>query len=434
MVKLAAIADDLTGANDTALQFAKRNIKSCVKINLASSDFSDKDVVVIDSDSRDMSADEAYKKVKSICEVIKTYDAKCIYKKIDSTMRGNIGAEIKAVDDVFMPEIVMIAPAYPLTGRITVGGYHLLNGMPLEFTEIANAPKTPVNESYIPYIISQQAKDVKITILDLITMKKGVAALKNKINESMLQGSRWFICDIAKEENFVTLMDAVKSFHKILWVGSAGLADYITYFYDWTGKAEVSQIKRSGPALICAGSVSHVTQEQIKNVLEHEDINLVKVNIAEVLADEIGTIDKYVMMLKGFINREAHKNIIITTAQNDQDVMDAVEAGKQYGLCGKDVSEKVANIMAIIVSRLDLNKLSGLVMTGGDIAVHICRAIGAESIDIISEIDDAIPLGWIKGPSLDRLFVVTKAGAFGKPDAFIKSVKAIRNCAVDLNV
>lgn len=45
-------------------------------------------------------------------------------KKIDSTLRGNLGAEIKAVDDVFNPDIVIIAPAYPANQRVTIGGYH----------------------------------------------------------------------------------------------------------------------------------------------------------------------------------------------------------------------------------------------------------------------------------------------------------------------
>ena len=59
--------------------------------------------------------------------------------------------------------------------------------------------------------------------------------------------------------------------------------------------------------------------------------------------------------------------------------------------------------------------------------MHICKSIGVGSIEIISEIDTAIPLGYIQGENIDKLFIVTKAGAFGKPDAFIKSVKAIKN-------
>ena len=155
MIKLAVIADDLTGANDTALQFAKRNIKSSVEINfMKMEDVEDKEVIVVDTDSRDLDKELSYKKVKDICEKISKYDIKCIYKKIDSTLRGNLGAEIKAVDDVFNPDIVIIAPAYPANQRVTIGGYHLLEGKPIELTEIANAPKTPVKKSYLPSILT----------------------------------------------------------------------------------------------------------------------------------------------------------------------------------------------------------------------------------------------------------------------------------------
>lgn len=425
MIKLAAIADDLTGANDTALQFAKRNMKSCVKINFVADDFeTDKDVIVIDSDSRDLAVQEAYTKVKNICEAIKKYKARCIYKKIDSTLRGNIGAEIKAVDDVFKPELVIIAPAYPINRRITVGGYHLLDGIPLELTEIANSPKTPVKESYIPNILKQQAADKKVGVLDFLTVKKDSEAVKAKLDEFLNKGINWIVCDIVEEKNFMTVMDAVKSFKNILWVGSAGMADYITYFYNWIGEEKFMQRYRSGPVLICAGSVSHTTQEQIQTVLEYEDINFLKIDIPKILEDE-QYITVYIDRLKTLAKQD--KNILIVTALNDDDVKEAIEAGRKYNLSGKQVSERIATIMAQIVGGLDLHNLAGMVLTGGDIAVHICKSIGADSIEIISEIDTAIPLGYIQGKNIDKLFVVTKAGAFGKPDAFIKSIKAIKN-------
>ena len=425
MIKLAAIADDLTGANDTALQFAKRNMKSCVKINFAADDFqTDKDVIVIDSDSRDLEDEAAYAKVREICEAIKKYDARCIYKKIDSTLRGNVGAEIKAVDDVFEPDLVLIIPAYPINKRITIGGYHLLNGVPLELTEIANSPKTPVRESYIPYILKQQVKNRKIAVLDFLTIKKGSECIKDKIDEFIANKMDWIVCDTVEETNFMTIMDAVKSFKNILWVGSAGLADYITYFYNWIGREKFTQKYRNGPVLICAGSVSHTTQEQIQTVLSFEDINFLKIDIPEILENE-AVLLKYVETLKNLIRQG--KNILVVTAQDDFDVEKAMETGRRHNLSGKQVSEKIATIIAKIVSSLDLKELSGMVLTGGDIAVHICKSIGADSIEIISEIDTAIPLGYIQGKNIDKLFIVTKAGAFGKPDAFIKAIKAIKN-------
>lgn len=425
MIKLVAIADDLTGANDTALQFAKKNIKSCVKIKFEESSFQENtDVIVVDSDSRDLSAIEAYNKVKSICELIKEYPIKCIYKKIDSTLRGNIGAEIKAIDDVFNPQLVLIAPAYPINQRITIGGYHLLDGLPLELTEIANAPKTPVKESYIPDILSEQVKDKNFAILDYLTIKKGVEAVKQKLNNFINKNINWIICDTVEDKNFISIMDAAKDFQKILWVGSAGLADYITYFYNWKGTNNLIRKARNGSTLICAGSISHVTQNQVQMLLDEGNITLIKIDIPQILLN-VNNINKYIESIQKLIYDK--RDVLVVTAQNDNDVKLAIAVGKQYNLSTKEVSELIAKVMAKLVNNIDLSMISGLVLTGGDIAVHICKAIGIDSIEIIDEVDVAIPLGYAQGKEIDKLFIVTKAGAFGKPDAFIKSVKAIKN-------
>lgn len=423
MIKLAVIADDLTGANDTALQFAKRNIKSSVEINfMKMEDVEDKEVIVVDTDSRDLDKELSYKKVKDICEKIFKYDIKCIYKKIDSTLRGNLGAEIKAVDDVFNPDIVIIAPAYPANQRVTIGGYHLLEGKPIELTEIANAPKTPVKKSYLPSILKEQVnKD--IAVIDFKIIRQGVDFTSKKISKFVDQGKRWIVCDIIEEENFITLMDAVKEYKNILWVGSAGLAEYLPYFYKWKGNKELSMKKRKGAVLVCAGSVSHITQNQVRTLINQRKINLVKINMVRLLENKNSELIEKSQIINQLIRKQ--KNILLATAQSDDEVEKAIEIGKKYNLSRKDVSEKIATIMAELIKSIDVNGLSGIVLTGGDMAVHICRAIGVNSIKIISEIDNGVPLGFIESNKLEKLFIVTKAGAFGKPDVFIKSIQAI---------
>ena len=423
MIKLAVIADDLTGANDTALQFAKRNIKSSVEINfMKMEDVEDKEVIVVDTDSRDLDKELSYKKVKDICEKISKYDIKCIYKKIDSTLRGNLGAEIKAVDDVFNPDIVIIAPAYPANQRITIGGYHLLEGKPIELTEIANAPKTPVKKSYLPSILTEQVNE-KIAILDFKLLRQRTDIISKKIVEFLQEKKRWIVCDIIEEENFITLMDAVSSYKNILWVGSAGLAEYLPYFYKWKGNKELFMKKRKGSVLVCAGSVSHITQNQVRTLLNQRKINLVKINMVRLLEDKNSELIEKSQIINQLIREQ--KNILLATAQSDDEVEKAIEIGKKHNLSRKDVSEKIATIMAELVKSIDVNGLSGMVLTGGDMAVHICRAIGVNSIKIISEIDNGVPLGFIESNKLEKLFIVTKAGAFGKPDVFIKSIQAI---------
>ncbi len=104
----------------------------------------------------------------------------------------------------------------------------------------------------------------------------------------------------------------------------------------------------------------------------------------------------------------------------------AVHAGRRYQLSGKEVSEKIANIMASIVSRLDFSGMAGMVLTGGDTAVHICRALGVDRIEILQEVDPGVPLGYLCGTNVEPVFVVTKAGAFGRPDTFAKSLTMIK--------
>lgn len=423
MIKLAVIADDLTGANDTALQFAKRNIKSSVEINfMQMEDIEDKEVVVVDTDSRDLDEYLSYKRVKDICEKISRYNIKCVYKKIDSTLRGNLGAEIKAVDDVFKPDIVIIAPAYPANQRITIGGYHLLEGKPIELTEIANAPKTPVKKSYLPAILQEQVNK-NIAVIDFKIIRQGANFINKKISKFIDQGRRWIVCDIIEEENFITLMDAVKEYKNILWVGSAGLAEYLPYYYRWSGEKVLSMDKRKGAILVCAGSVSHITQNQVQTLLNQENIHLVKINMVRLLEDKNSELIEKSRIINQLIKEQ--ENILLATAQSDDDVKKAVAIGRKYNLSGKEVSEKIANIIAELIKNIEVNKLSGMVLTGGDMAVHICRAIGVNSIKVISEIDNGVPLGYIESENLEKLFIVTKAGAFGKPDVFIKSIQAI---------
>lgn len=428
MIKLAVIADDLTGANDTALQFAKRNINSSVEINFMQSEFSeDKEVIVADTDSRDLDKQRAYQKVKSICEEIFKYNIKCIYKKVDSTLRGNLGAEIKAVDDVFNPDIVIIAPAYPANQRVTIGGYHLLEGKPIELTEIAHAPKTPVKKSYLPAILQEQVNE-DIAVVDFKLLRQGVEFTTMKINEFINKGKRWLVCDIIEEENFITLMDAVREYKNILWVGSAGLAEYLPYFYRWAGNKELSMNKRKGAVLVCAGSVSHTTQKQVQTLLNQREISLVKIDMARLLENKDVELLEKSRKINELIRQQ--QNILLATAQSDDDVKKAVAVGRKYNLSGKEISEKIADIIAELIKNVEVNKLSGMVLTGGDIAVHICRAIGVNSIKVISEIDSGVPLGYIESENLEKLFIVTKAGAFGKPDVFIKSIQAIEQFGV----
>src|ERR1700730_13684625 len=90
--ELGSLADDLTGATDTGLQFAKRGRRTCVSLIWPVR--TSCDVLVVDQDSRSRSATEARDRAFSAARALRSGGIAILYKKIDSTGRGNLGAEI----------------------------------------------------------------------------------------------------------------------------------------------------------------------------------------------------------------------------------------------------------------------------------------------------------------------------------------------------
>lgn len=119
--RIAVIADDLTGASDSGVQFARKGLRTQVIFDwLGLSDGKDSlDTVVIDTDSRSIPGSMAYDRVSQAAYVLKQKGFTSIYKKLDSTLRGNLGQEIKAVMDVYGFEAAAVVPAFPRIGRTT---------------------------------------------------------------------------------------------------------------------------------------------------------------------------------------------------------------------------------------------------------------------------------------------------------------------------
>src|SRR5262245_12484195 len=99
---IAIVADDLTGASDAGVQFARQGLETLVLIDprgLAADDGA-VEVLAVDTDSRARPAAEAYRRAREAAEAIGRAGFNHLYKKVDSTLRGNVGAEIDAVMDV----------------------------------------------------------------------------------------------------------------------------------------------------------------------------------------------------------------------------------------------------------------------------------------------------------------------------------------------
>ena len=159
MSKLLILADDLTGALDSGVQLTNKgySVQVCTDLNDAF-DYTDLvDVLVIDTESRHISCESAYALIHSLAKKAVSLNFEHIYKKTDSGLRGNVGAELTAVIEATGQKILNFVPAYPKLDRITIKGIHYVNGVPLAESVFASDAIDPVTVSSVEELIHLQA-------------------------------------------------------------------------------------------------------------------------------------------------------------------------------------------------------------------------------------------------------------------------------------
>ena len=132
--EIVIAADDLSGAADCAAACAVRGLRTLVQ--LAAEDPAFAQVLAIDAETRSMPAERAAATAERLFAAHR--DSRVFYKKIDSLLRGHVGAELAAMLRDAAPAVAVMAPALPAQGRVTIGGCQWLNG---ERLASADAPR-----------------------------------------------------------------------------------------------------------------------------------------------------------------------------------------------------------------------------------------------------------------------------------------------------
>jgi len=197
---ICIIADDLTGANDTSLQFFLQGCKTQVSFGeeISIDETLNTEVFAMSTESRNVSSEVAVEKIKNISDnILNEYNFEFVYKKIDSVLRGNVAQEIMTLVESLNFDAAIVFPAFPNEGRTTVGGYHLLKGVPLQRTEFSRDPACPITESNILNLLRHQLGEDKEDIVDLIsldTVMKGAGPILSKLNELLSKGKKNNCC------------------------------------------------------------------------------------------------------------------------------------------------------------------------------------------------------------------------------------------------
>src|ERR671915_1837771 len=256
---IAVIADDLTGAADTGVQLVHTGYRTAVFFRDTEVLDDDLDAVVFDTDSRAMPAGFAAKRVLEAARAASK--ARIVYKKLDSTLRGNVAAELAAALGGARRERVVVAPAFPAAGRTTVGGIQRVRGAPVDETEMANDPNTPVSEAHVPSLLADTFSSVGALgvedLADLVLVRK------------TLEDYECVVADAERNADLETLVRAVPDPARILWAGSAGLALALGSVYPGPCAGDAG-VERGPirPVLVVVGSLSGVAREQVRRLVE----------------------------------------------------------------------------------------------------------------------------------------------------------------------
>jgi len=415
------IADDLTGANDTALQFHNQGAET--KILLDSEYKPDRkdvtEVWAISSESRNCDLKEALKRVeKSVKTFADNFSFEYFYKKIDSTVRGHIASETLTMLNILEYDASIIIPAFPQEGRITVGGYHLLKGIPIGRTEIAMDPHSPILESHIPTLLKSQLPEEQkdlVGTLDLKTVMNGAGPILFRINELIREGKKLIVADATSITDIEQIALAVqKCDKKLLPAGTAASAQVFGKFWLADIERERETLKLTKlPKLIISGTATQITAEQIQKLEQADDydnVNFIPLEVRDILCgidDEL--VARIVTNLKSGVTVCVHTSHLITNFDGFSDDSDMAELTKEK--FASMITDYLAELTKQVLSEIEVI----LITLGGETSYKCCSKIDSKILKLVDEVAPAISIcSDSKGQ-----WIVTKSGNLGKSKTLI---------------
>lgn len=234
------IADDLTGACDTALQFRLCGVSSTIYLGPDVPPASSGNVVAISTSSRGVDPATAYRQTWNAALRLASYKAAIFFKKIDSMMRGNAGTEIAAAFKALECECALITPAFPQMGRTVRGGNLHVAGSP----------------GWIPLNIVELLRAQGINDCIQIRARQTASQIENGHQFLSLEAE----CDEELEE---AVAAGMRSGRRMLYAGSAGLAKAIARATYGVGISAASFQPVPQPCAFLIGSDHPVTASQL---------------------------------------------------------------------------------------------------------------------------------------------------------------------------
>lgn len=430
MSQCAIIADDLTGANTAGVLLTKAGFKILTIVQddlLESFDVTGVDGVVVNAMSRGLSGEEARLKVAKDTKALKGKGGKYFCKRVDSTIRGNLGAEVEGMISALGPEYVAVCvPSYPASGKITIGGYLLVNAVPVARTVAGQDPIKPVKNSYLPNVFAEQSS-LPCGVIPLAVVSKGTDAVITALKEAVAVGKRIVVIDSASEADIEIIAHAVaESGIKAISVDPGPFTQALFSRYVSVKKAEKITRKITGKVMVVSGSVSELTRGQLDFLEKECRGRLISVDVKLFLDNDYDQ-NMFEHLARAAAEASVYHDVFGFRAAETADMVINLEGAATFrGITLDEISRRITTGLAKLARRaLELADVAvkGVYLTGGDVTVAFCNVFGAQAIELEDEIIPHISYGCLRGGPFNGLKVTTKGGFIGAGDTAWQCIK-----------
>ena len=423
---IGIIADDLTGANDSALQFHIQGADTQILLgnDVEPVNKENTQTWAISTESRNVSPHDAYEQVKATVQwFVDILKPDYFYKKIDSTVRGNIAVETLGMLETLEWDAAVVIPAFPSEGRITVGGYHLLKGVPIERTEMARDPHSPTCESHLPTLLKCQLPENFhniISLIELSTVMKGAGPILRELNEQIADGKKLIVVDAVSSVDIEQITLAItKSDYKILPAGTAAGAKAFSKI--WIPEIEENTTKEELPTLpklIISGSATQINSNQIEKLEQSTEFSdkreIISLDLMTILG---GVKEELVEKIVSALNEKSF--VLVHTANLIKNYQGISDESLRAELTKAELASVITDFLSELTKKVVERKELILITLGGETSFKCCAEIEATQLELVDEVAPAIALS----KANNGQWIVTKSGNLGNPDTLIYILK-----------
>ena len=423
MADVLVVADDLTGANAAAAAFARAGFRAVTasageRPDVVAEMGSRFDVVVATTDSRHLDPSRARERVGRVVRA--GWPARLVCNRIDTTLRGNVGATTREVLErvgelTGSRTVVLCAPAHPEAGRQTVGAIQMLDGRRLEDTEVARDARSPVHTSDVVELLREQA-GLEVFAVHLADVTGDLSVLARRIRNHIDQGAEVIVCDAMTTEHLDRVATAA--------VAAIAGTDVV-----WTtsdpGPASVALARAMGlaedapgaPLLVLSGSATDLTRLQLNQLVAERPAR----PYLTVGHHAVPDVDATVRVLEDALDEAGNADIVVlATVLDESDLWSP----------SPEQATRIPLALARAARRaLESRRVDGVFTTGGDVTAALLAELGSHGLEVSDEVEPLAVAGSLVGGPWDGLQVVTKGGLVGDARTTVACLDHLRRQA-----